>query len=37
MLFKTSLLLPHLFDNVNFELILLTESQNKRNMEIIGF
>ena len=36
-LFKTSFLLPHLFCNVDFELIRLIEFQNKTNIEIIGF
>ena len=37
MLLKTSFLLPHLFCNVDFELIRLIEFQNKTNIEIIGF
>ena len=37
MLLKTSFLLPHLFCNVDFEIILLIEFQNKTNIEIIGF
>ena len=37
MLLKTSFLLPHLFYNVDFEIILLTEFQNKTNIEIVGF
>ena len=37
MLFITSFLLPHLFCNVEFELIRLIEFQNKTNIEIIGF
>ena len=37
MLLKTSFLLPHLFCNVDFEIILLTEFQNKTNIEIVGF
>ena len=37
MLLKTSFLLPHLFYNVDFELIRLIEFQNKANIEIIGF
>ena len=37
MLLKTSFLLPHLFCNVDFEIILLIEFQNKTNREIIGF
>ena len=37
MLLKTSFLLPHLFCNVDFEMILLIEFQNKTNIEIIGF
>ena len=36
MLLKTSFLLPHLFCNVDFEIILLIEFQNKTNIEIIG-
>ena len=34
---KTSFLLPHLFCNVDFEIFLLIEFQNKTNIEIIGF
>ena len=34
---ETSFLLSHLFPIVDFELIRLTEFQNKTNMEIIGF
>ena len=37
MLLKTSFLLPHLFCNVDFELIWLIEFQNETNIEIIGF
>ena len=37
MLLKTSFLLPHLFCNVDFELIRLIEFQNKTNIEVIGF
>ena len=37
MLLETSFLLSHLFCNVHFELIWLTEFQNKTNIEIIGF
>ena len=37
LLHETSLLLSHLFSNVDFELIQLTEFQNKKNIEIIGF
>ena len=37
MLLKTSFLLPHQFCNVDFEIILLIEFQNKTNIEIIGF
>ena len=37
MLLKTSFLLPHLFCNVDFELIRLIEFQNKTNIEIIWF
>ena len=37
MLLKTSFLLPHLFCNVDFEIILLIEFQKKTNIEIIGF
>ena len=37
MLLKTSFLLPHLFCNVNFEIIPLIEFQNKKNIETIGF
>ena len=37
MLLKTSFILPHLFCNVEFELILLIEFQNKTNIEINGF
>ena len=37
MLLKTSFLLPQLFCNVDFEIILLIEFQNKTNIEIIGF
>ena len=37
MLLKTSFLLPHLFCNVDFEIILLIEFQNMTNIEIIGF
>ena len=37
MLRKTSFLLPNLFCNVDFEIILLIEFQNKTNIEIIGF
>ena len=37
MLLKTSFLVPHLFCNVDFEIILLIEFQNKTNIEIIGF
>ena len=37
MLLKTSFLLPHLFCNVDFEMILLIEFQNKTNIEIVGF
>ena len=33
---KPSFLLPHLFCNVNFEIILLIEFQNKTDIEIIG-
>ena len=36
MLFKTWFLLPHLFWNVNFELIRLIEFQNKMNIEVTG-
>ena len=36
-LLKTLFLLPHLFCNVDFEIILLIEFQNKTNIEIIGF
>ena len=34
---ETSFLLSHVFSNVDFELIRLTEFQNKKNIEIIGF
>ena len=37
MLLKTSFLLPHLFCNVDFELIWLIEFQNKKNVEIVQF
>ena len=37
MLLKTSFLLPHLFCNIDFEIILLIEFQNKTNIEIVGF
>ena len=37
MLHKTLFLLPHVFCNVNFELIRLIEVQNKTNIVIIGF
>ena len=37
MLFETLFLVPHLFYNVDFELIQLIEFQNKTNIEIIGF
>ena len=37
MLLKTSFLLSHLFCHVDFEIILLTEFQNKKNIEIKGF
>ena len=37
MLLKTSFLLPHLFCNVDFELIPLIEFQTKTIIEIIGF
>ena len=37
MLHKTSFLLPHLFCNVDFELIRLIEFENKTDIEIIGF
>ena len=37
MLLKASFLLPHLFCNVDFELIQLIEFQNKTKKEIIGF
>ena len=37
MLLKTSFLLPHLFCNVEFEIILLIEFQNKANIEIVEF
>ena len=37
MLLKTFVLLPHLFCNVNFELIRLIEFQNKADKEILGF
>ena len=37
MLLKTSFLLPHLFFNVDFEIILLIEFSNKTNIETIGF
>ena len=37
MLLKTSFLFPHLFCNVNFEIILRIEFQNKTNIEIIWF
>ena len=37
MLLKTSFLLPQLFCNVDFGIILLIEFQNKKNIEIIGF
>ena len=37
MLLKTSFLLPHLFCNVDFEIILLIEFQNKANIEVVGF
>ena len=37
MLFKISFLLPHLFCNIDFELIRLTEFPNKINIQIIGF
>ena len=37
MLLKTSFLLPHLFCNVDFELIWLIEFLNKKSIEIIGF
>ena len=33
---KTSIFLPHLFCNVDFEIILLIEFQNKTNIEIVG-
>ena len=36
MLLKTSFLLPHLFCNVDFELIWLIEFLNKKSIEIIG-
>ena len=36
MLLQTSFLLPHLFCNVDFEIILLIKFQNKTNIEIIG-
>ena len=37
MLLKTLFLLPHLFCNVDFELMQLIQCQNKTNIEIIGF
>ena len=37
MLLKTSFLMPHLFCNVDSELIQLIEFKNKTNIEIIGF
>ena len=37
MLLKTSFLLPHLFCNVDFQIILPIEFQNKTNIKIIGF
>ena len=37
MLLETSILLSHLFFNVDFELIRLIESQNKTNIEINSF
>ena len=37
MLLKTSFLSPHLFCNVDFELIWLIEFLNKKSIEIIGF
>ena len=37
MLLKTSFLLAELFCNVDFEIIVLIEFQNKTNIEIIGF
>ena len=37
MLLKTWFLLPRLFCNVDFEIILLIEFQNKTNIEITGF
>ena len=37
MLLKTSFLLPHLFCNVDCEIVLLIEFENKTNIEIIGF
>ena len=37
MLHETLLLLSHMFCIVDFELIRLTEFQNKTNIEIIGF
>ena len=37
MLFKTSLLLPHLLCDADFELIRLIEFRNKTNIETIGF
>ena len=37
MLLKTWFLLPHLFCNVGFEIIMLIGFQNKTNIGIIGF
>ena len=37
MLHKTSFLMPHLFCNVDLELIRLIEFQSKTNIEITGF
>ena len=37
MLLKTSFILPHMFCNVNFELIRMFEFQNTTNIKIIGF
>ena len=37
MLLKTSFFLPHLFCNVDFEIILLIEFQSKTNIETTGF
>ena len=37
MLLKTSFLLPHLFCNADFEIILLIEFQNKTNIETVWF